>query len=104
MPYKSRFAKLQGTPYDRRRKLTDEDREDIVRLAAELSVHQLAKNFGVSRRLVQFVLHPERHEENLLIRKERGGSAAYNDKDKHTAAMRRHSRYKQKLYKKGLIK
>lgn len=104
MPYKSDKALIQGTKYDRRRKLTDDDKADIIKLSAELSIHQLAKNFGVSRRLVQFILYPERHEENLIRRKARGGSKMYYEKEANRLAVARLRHYKHNLYKKGLIK
>lgn len=104
MPYKSDSIKIEGTKYDRRRKLTEDDRQDIIKLSAELSVHQLAKNFNVSRRLVQFILYPERHEENLIRRRARGGSKAYYSTEKNTKAKREHCRYKHKLYLEGKIK
>lgn len=70
-----------GTNYDRRRRLTEEDREDIKRdHAAGDSIHAIARCYGVSRRLVQFILYPERHEENKARREARGGSRAYYDK------------------------
>ena len=94
-----------GTNYDRRRRLSDDDREDIKRdHAAGDSIHAIARCYGVSRRLVQFILYPERHEENKVRRRARGGSRAYYDKNKHTNAMRDHRAYKKELYNKGLVK
>ena len=94
-----------GTEYDRRRRLTDDDREDIQRdAAAGDSLHMIAARYGVSRRLVQFILYPERLEQNKLRRAARGGSRAYYDKNKNTATMRAHRAYKTELYNKGLIK
>ena len=104
MPYKSQKIKIQGTQYDRRRKLSDDDRAKIPELAKTMSIRGIARMFGVDNRLIQFILYPERHEKNLADRKERGGSAIYYDKTKQTKSIREHRRYKQELYKKGLIK
>lgn len=96
--------RVAGTKYDRRRRLTEEDREDIKRdHAAGDSVHAIARRYGVSRRLVQFILYPERHEENKARRRARGGSRAYYDREKHTEAMRRHRAHKKDLYDKKLV-
>lgn len=96
--------RVAGTKYDRRRRLTEEDREDIKRdYAAGDSVHAIARCYGVSRRLVQFILYPERQEENKARRTARGGSRAYYDRSKHAAAMRRCRGHKKDLYDKRLI-
>lgn len=97
-------VRVVGTKYDRRRRLTEEDREDIKRdHAAGDSIHAIARCYGVSRRLVQFILYPERHEENKARRRARGGSRAYYDREKNTGYMRRCRAHKKELYDKKLI-
>lgn len=64
-----------------------------------LSIGKIAKLFGCSKRLVQFELFPERHKKNLELRHERGGSAAYYVKQIHTAAIKKHRQYKNRLFK-----
>lgn len=97
-------VRVAGTKYDRRRRLTEEDREDIKRdHAAGDSIHGIARCYGVSRRLVQFILYPERHEENKARRMARGGSRAYYDREKNTEAARRCRAHKKELYDKKLI-
>lgn len=63
------------------------------------SITQIAKDFKVSKRLIQFVLFPERHKLNLEYRKERGGSTIYYEKEKHTKAIKVHRIYKKEVLK-----
>ena len=102
MPYKHTNYKIPPE-LDKRVKLTPEDKEEIRSLYAlgNISKRQLAKQFNVSRRLIQFVLDPKKHEANLLRRAERGGSKQYYDREKNTKAAREHRKRKQELYLKG---
>tara|TARA_R110001606_G_C15213772_1_gene633200 strand:+ start:84 stop:398 length:315 start_codon:yes stop_codon:yes gene_type:complete len=100
MPYKHTEKKIPK-PLDRRVKLTDEDRVHIFELKGYLSQRAIAKQYGVSRRLVQFIHDPEKHKKNLEARIARGGSKQYYDKDKWRELMKDHRRYKQQLYKNG---
>ena len=61
------------------------------------SQRQLARMFNVSRRLIQFILNPDAHKNNLERRREKGGSKIYYDKEKHTKAIREHRQYKKEL-------
>lgn len=60
MLYKSEKLKLPPNK-DRRRKLTDEQKEEIKRIYAEgkRGTRPLAKQFGVSRSTIQVVVNPE---------------------------------------------
>ena len=60
MPYKSEKIKIQGTMFDRRRKLTEEQKEEIRKKYSTGLVGQrpLAKEYGVSRGLIQVILNP----------------------------------------------
>lgn len=52
---------VAGTPYDRRRKLTDAARADIAdRLKRGQTAASLAREYGVTPRTVGIVAHPER--------------------------------------------
>jgi len=83
--------RLQGTSFDKRRKLTDGDKAEIKEWYRDgTSIRTIAKAKGVSRRLIQFVLFPERHAQNLIARAERGGSMRYYTKEKHTRAVRKY--------------
>lgn len=59
--------------------------------------------FGVSRRLVQFRWYPEKLEQNLKSREERGGTAIYYDKEEHRKSVAKHRAYKKELIKLGKI-
>lgn len=61
------------------------------------SITQLAKNFRVSKRLIQFILFPERKDKNYANRVLKGGSKVYYIKEKHTKAIREHRQYKKKI-------
>ena len=100
MPYKCEKLKIPRK-HDKRIKLSIEDKKEIKELYGKISQRKLAKQFNVSRSLIRFVGDPDKHKQNLLRRKERGGSAIYYDKKKHTKAIRKHRRRKQKLYLQG---
>lgn len=75
---------------DKRIKLTAEDKEEIVRLRDEgWSWSKLAERFGVSKRLIDFTLHPEKLEENRRLRRERllTDPQRYYDREKHNKNM-----------------
>jgi hypothetical protein len=103
MPYKSEKIKIQGGKYDRRVKLTPEEKKEIHTNALGLSQRALASKYGVSRRTITFILDPNKLEENKKRRKERGGSKQYYKPDEWAETMREHRHYKHNLHKKGLI-
>ena len=106
MPYKSTKIIIEKTDFDRRIKLTDEQKLEIPKLYAtgEYSQRQLAAMYNVSRRLITFCIDPEKLKGNVAARKERGGSKIYYNKEKNTEVQREHRRYKQKLLIEGKIK
>jgi hypothetical protein len=82
-------------------KLLDCQRERIVSLHSEgFSITGLGKLFKVNKRLIQFILFPERQKRNLELREQRGGSKIYYKKEKHTVAIREHRNYKKQLFNK----
>jgi transposase-like protein len=92
--------------FDKRRKLSDEDKEEIQYRYLKIggvSQRELAREYGVSRRLIVFIIYPERQIENYKARVDRGGSAIYYEKSKHTEYMRTHREHKNKLYKEGKL-
>lgn len=64
------YAKAQTIKYiglqDRRRKLTDEQRAEVLRIRQETGAgyRTIARQFGVSRRLVSFICDPEAAKRN----------------------------------------
>lgn len=106
MPYKSEKIKIEGTKLDRRRKLTEDQKEYIRWLREEegLSQRKLAAMFGVSRRLITFILDPEKEKKNKerIKRLKQEGRYKYT-KEQWAETMKEHRRYKEKLHKDGLI-
>jgi hypothetical protein len=103
MPFKSDKIKIEGTPHDKRRKLTEDQKKDIFENKHGLSQRKLAEAYGVSRRTIQFILDPKKLEENKKRREERGGWKQYYKKENNTAAVRKTRRHKQILFNAGEI-
>jgi DNA-binding CsgD family transcriptional regulator len=98
MPYKSETeGRIIPRPLQRRMKLTDAQRAEIRENANGLSVTALAARYGVSRRLVDFLLHPEKQAANLALRAERGGSMRYYDKNRHRENVKNWRRYRRSI-------
>lgn len=101
MPYKSSSIKL-SEKQDRRRKLTDAQKEEIKRIYAEGNLGQrpIAQMFGVSRSTIQNIVNPDiaqkRHDRMAQHWREYRPS-----KEKWAATMREHRHYKHELYTKG---
>lgn len=88
---------------DRRVKLSEDDRKRLIELKEKITQRGAAEMFGVSRRLVQFIWYPERHEENKKRRAERGGSKIYYNRENHNKAMRSYRKHQKELKRLGLI-
>jgi len=99
MPYKTDKMKLDSPFFDRRVKLLPCMKEMIHILYNDgMSIHSLAKQFNVNKRLIQFELFPERRQKNLDDREKRGGwKQYYKSKEEHAAIQRDHRRYKYKV-------
>lgn len=101
MPYKSEKLKLNELQ-DRRRKLTDEQREEIKRIyqSSVCGTRPLAKQFGVSRSTIQVIVNPaikQRHHDRMA----KHWRDYKTSKEEWAETMREHRRYKQELYLKG---
>lgn len=101
---------------DRRVKLTPEQKNDIQNewnyhiycsrnglIHEAISQRKLAKKYGVSRRLIQFIIDPQKRLDNVERRRERGGSMIYYKKEEWKFIIRDHRAYKKELLKKNLI-
>lgn len=102
------YAKAQTIKYtqaqDRRRKLTDEQYAEILRLRKEegATYRGLARQFGVSRRLITFICDPEAARKNRehmastwkLYRERRG-------KEENARIAREFKRRKYRMYMNG---
>lgn len=98
MPHKfERLKQKLPKGMDRRCKLTDADREEILTLYPERSQRQLAEQFGVSKRLIQLIVNPETKRKQIEAYHKRGGWRRYYDKNKRAEAMREHRQYKKKV-------
>lgn len=89
---------------DKRIRLSEADKAKIIEAhKAGASINGLAREYKVNKRLVQFILYPERHLKNLQDRKARGGSVIYYEKDKHKVYMQEHRAHKRALNLNGII-
>lgn len=98
MPYKFETDK-KLIPREKKKtvKLSLIERDYIKENPDCLSKHQLALKFNVSRRLIQFIMHPERYTKNLEDRQKRGGSKIYYKKEIHTKNIREYRKHKKEL-------
>ena len=106
MPNKSEKIKL-SKEQDRRIKLTDEQRDEIRHKYSTGLYSQcgLAAEYKVSRRLITFILDPNKYEHSRELFKERRKDGRYKPtKEERNEIQREHRRYKQELYLKGELK
>ena len=94
MQLKIEYPKIPAE-LDARRKLSDEDRADIKALRNgpdHLSYNQIAKKFGVSKRLIIFICDPESKKREYARRRERIARGEYlnYDPQKNPEYMRRY--------------
>ena len=98
MPSKVDKWTINDPKLDRRIKLQAAQKQEIIDLYKQgASMRHLARSYDVDRRLIDFIVNPERKERNLQLRRDQGGSKAYYNKEKNTAAMRKHRQYKSQL-------
>lgn len=105
MPYKFEKTPINNPKHDKRVKLTDEDKENIRKeYASGLISHRgLAEKYKVSRRLIQFILNPDKLEIAKKQFTERQKDGRYYDKEKHKEYMKNHRKHKKDLNNKGLL-
>ena len=103
--YKFETDKMKIKPeHDRRIKLNDQQREAIREKYATgmYTQRNLAEEYGVSRRLISFVLDPDKLKKNAEQLKKRKADGRYKPtKEKWAAIQREHRQYKHQLYLKG---
>ena len=104
MPYKSEKIKLPEN-LDRRRKLTDGDRQEIKDLYATgmWSLNGLAKKYGVSKKSILLIVNPDSAAKAKQYRKEHWREFQQKGEE-WNAVQREHRAYKYNLYKQGLLK
>lgn len=106
MPYLSSKITIVGTEYDRRRKLTEDQKEYIrwLRSEEQLSYNKLAKMFNVSKKLIIIICNPNIADKTRETLKKYRSEGRYKyDKQKWAETMKEHRRYKQKLKNEGKI-
>lgn len=106
MPFKFEKIPINNEKLDKRVKLSEEDKENIIKEYATglISQRGLAEKYGVSRRLIQFTLSPEKLEKAKKQFTERQKNGNYYNKDKHREYVKKHRQHKKELYEKGLLK
>lgn len=105
MPRKSDNVPINNPSLDRRVKLTEEQRMQIkeIYLAGGTSYQKLADEYGVSKRLVMFIVNPEKEKIAKEQYKQRRKDGRYYNKEEHTRQIKEHRQYKKKLYEEGKI-
>lgn len=105
MPYthEVNHIKLVGLQ-DRRRKLTDEQREEIIRLRDEgWSLMKLAKKFDVSKAAILRIVNPEYKAKRDQYIKDHWREFQQT-REEHTKAVKKTRRHRQELFLKGELK
>lgn len=101
MPYKSQKIRLSPSQ-DRRRKLTEEDK-DVIRHRYKIgdgSQRSLAREYGVNKSTIAIIVNPERA--NYVKQRTKEHWKDYRpSKEEWAETMREYRRYKQDLYLKG---
>ena len=103
MPYKSEKIKLPQE-YDRRRKLTDEQKDEIKHKYSTglYSLNNLAIEYKVSKKTILLIVNPESKRKNDERIKDHWKDYQPTTEERNKI-MNEHRQYKQKLYKDGKI-
>lgn len=87
-----------GKANDRRRKLTEEQKEEIKALKDKgLSKKEVAAQYDCDRRTIDFIWNPEKLQRNIQLRQKNGGSSAYYNKEKHRQYMQKYRNHKREI-------
>jgi len=86
------YKKYTTFKQDGRRKLIEGDKDIINIMSKNLKYSQrkIAGLFGVSRRLIQFALFPERYQLQLKNRREMKVHLDYYNRERHTQAIKKY--------------
>ena len=101
MPYRIERIKIANTRYDRRSKLTKEQKEHIIELRqkGKLSYQKIANMFDVSKTCIIYVCNPGKYQKRKPKNK-----INKIDKVHRNRIAKEHRIYKQKLLLNGDIK
>ena len=97
--------KIKDTKYDRRKKINDIQRQEILKLRNEgLSYNVISRKYEVSKSLIIDICNPDIAERKRIASRERHreGRYAYT-KEEWAAVIREHRNYKHRLYKEEKI-
>lgn len=98
LPYKNREN-------DGRCKLSEEDKKEIPKIyQQEKSIRRVAQIYGVDKRTIQFILHPERYEQRLKERRENKVHLKYHVLRGKEKCREDIAKYRAKKRKLGLLK
>jgi hypothetical protein len=93
---------LMPPELDRRIKIQKSEHPRIKLLHAQgVAIRAIAREYGVDKRLIQFILFPERQKVMYQARVARGGSMQYYDKNKWREVMKEHRHYKSTVFGKN---
>ena len=98
MPYWFETQKLRvGKEKDKRRKLTDQDKEKIKSLYRQgVSIREITRIINkVDRRAIQFILFPERMRRQYIYKRQRGWNS---DKVRHKEAIKKYRQHLKEIY------
>lgn len=103
-PYRRKLATLLTEEQDRRRKIPTSEHEYIrERYKQGESTRELARAYNVSRRLIVFIIHPERLQAHYERKKEQKYSSVYyhthDRREKHAEEVKRWRHYKKTIIK-----
>jgi hypothetical protein len=92
------FKKYENPKNDGRRKIMPEQYEEVIRTYRKLSSYQkTADVYRVSKRLIIFIVNPEKYEEFLRKRYDKKVWFEYYDREAHTKAQKKFRKKKRKL-------
>lgn len=100
MPYIIDKIAIDCEILDRRTKILSCQRLLILDLHTEgMGIRAIARRYKVDKRIIQFILFPDRKKKNLKDRELRGGTKYYYDKEKHKESTKDHRYYKHSILK-----
>lgn len=104
MPYVSEKMKLPPE-YDRRRRLTDEQRQEIIQKysTGEYSLRQLGREYNVDKGTIGLIVNPDQKQRYSQYNKDNWRRHQTYGEERN-AIMREYRAYKHQLYKQGKIK
>lgn len=98
MPRKTDTIAINDYFIDGRTRMLPCQKEHCIQLYSEgMGIRALARLFKVDKRLIQFLLFPDRKKKNMEDRAKRGGTKQYYDKEKHRVSIKSHRDKKKNL-------